>query len=213
MIQFYFPIELTSLSVILQNYWNNLSFIFKPFNVQMNFPIFLQADNRTHLFQSLRKASMIYERFPYLQAFDESSDISIIISTQAFLIAQLFRSFALPMQNPENLLEKNYFETSLDIMGRCFMAYFLTLTLESSPRESISNPINRSQSYLPKQSLMLLKSCMATIRLSQLESLCAISSTSLRTQSPRSLSLSLCVIRASSCPAISLIYLKFRVYV
>lgn len=70
------------------------------------------------------------------------------------------------MKNDENLFAKNVFETSLEIIGKCFIASLRTFTLESSPSDNISSPINCSQSCLPKQSLIVLNNCTATIRLS-----------------------------------------------
>ena len=66
----------------------------------------------------------------------------MMISKQAFLIAQLLPSLALSKKNGENLLEKNCLDTSFDMIGKCFIASFRTLTLESSPSDNISRPMN-----------------------------------------------------------------------
>lgn len=88
--------------------------------------------------------------------------------------------------------------------GKCLIASLRTLKLMSSPRERIYRPMNCSQRFFPKHSLMLLKSWTATMRLSSFSSSWAISMTCLRTKSPLSLSLSLCARDPSYLPACSL---------
>ena len=59
-----------------------------------------------------------------------------MISTQAFLIAQLELSFDLISKKLNNLV-KNCLDTSFEIEGKCLIAYFLTLKLVSYPRDKI----------------------------------------------------------------------------
>ncbi len=66
----------------------------------------------------------------------------MMMSTQAFRIAQADASLAFYRKKLENLFLKNCRDTSLEMMGRCLMASFLTLTLESSPRDRIYSPMN-----------------------------------------------------------------------
>lgn len=108
----------------------------------INLPRFLYAEIRTHLLESFKNDNNIYDKFPYFYASDDSSAIYIMISTHDFRIAQLVVSFDFSTKKLENLFAKNCLETSLEMLGKCLIAYFLTLTLESSPRDNISNPIN-----------------------------------------------------------------------
>lgn len=85
---------------------------------------------------------------------------------------------------------KKCYETSLQMTGNYFIAYFLTFSLVSSPKDKNSSPINCSQSWLPKHSLILLNNCTATNRLFSLVSSCDNSNTYLRIYSPLSFSFS-----------------------
>ena len=64
-----------------------------------------------------------------------------MISTHAFLMAQLELSLDLISKKLKSL-EKNCLDTNFDIVGRCLIAYFLTLKLVSYPSDKIYNPIN-----------------------------------------------------------------------
>lgn len=66
-----------------------------------------------------------------------SYEISIMISIQDFRIAQLLASCALSAKKGRNLLLKKSLETSLEMMGRCLIASFLTFILVSSPKDNI----------------------------------------------------------------------------
>lgn len=61
----------------------------------MNLPRFLYAVALTHLFVSLSRLSIIYVNGPYLSYLVHICAMSMIIYTQAFLMAQLDPSMVL----------------------------------------------------------------------------------------------------------------------